>query len=311
MDLTRRDLLRIGSTALVGAAAVPIGHLGKALSSLKAPVSRKPKVEVHFTGKHAFSKLMAQAEAEEWARMPMGDLMAKVGMFFLDTPYVSYTLDHSADHEFCLVNLQELDCVTFVESTLAISRVIKSGKGGARALPKEIELIRYRNGECDGFCSRLHYLSDWLYDNERKGLLSLYAKDVPGAVAIKEQVSLMSSRPELYLQLRKHPEWVPEIKKDEEAIDKRTYYMIPKDKVKAAEPLMQTGDIVGITTSASILDCAHTGLCYRDEKGLLHFLHASSKHQKVYLDQELCDYLDSVHAFTGVMLARPVAPSGT
>ena len=239
--------------------------------------------------------------------MPMGDLVGEVGTFFLGTPYVGRTLDHSADHEFCIVNLQELDCVTFVESALAIARIVKSGELRERDLPKQIELIRYRNGECDGFCSRLHYLSDWLYDNQEKSVLENYTKTLPGAVAIKEHVAIMSERPELYLQLRKHPEFVPILKKDEEAINARTYYMLPKDKIKAAEPMMQTGDVVGITTSAKILDCAHTGLCYRDDKGTLRFLHASENHKEVWLDEELIDYLDHFHSFTGVMMARPLA----
>lgn len=297
MKMSRRDLLRYASVALLGAA-----------SGRFALGSKRPKVEVHFTGKHAFSRLLAEAEKGDWKKLPMGELVGRVGTFFLDTPYVNYTLDHLADREVCIVNLQELDCVTFVETTLALSRLIKSGYSGGGQLASEIQLIRYRNGECDGFCSRLHYLSDWLYDNERKGLLSNYTRDLPGAISVKEQVALMSSRPKLYKQLRAHPELMPLIKKDEEAIDARTYYRLPKEKVQAAEPYMQTGDVVAITTSAKILDCAHTGLCYRDEKGVLRFLHASEKHKKVYLDTELIGYLDTIHAFTGVMLARPLAP---
>jgi hypothetical protein len=299
--MSRRELLRLGSAALFGAATDSLFAVGRAA---------RPKVEVHFTGKHAFSRLMAEAEAGEWRRLEMGELVGAVGSFFLDTPYVSYTLDHLSDREVCIVNLQELDCVTFVETTLALSRLIKAGGSNGSQLAGQVELIRYRNGECDGFCSRLHYLTDWLYDNQRKGLIENYTKDLPGAIALKEQVALMSTRPNLYKQLRAHPELVPVIRGYEEAIDARTYYRLPKDKVKAAEPYMQTGDIVAITTSAKILDCAHTGLCYRDDKGVLRFLHASEKHKKVYLDTELCDYLDSIHAFTGVMMARPVAPVG-
>jgi hypothetical protein len=301
MEISRRELLRIGSAALVSA-SLPMAGFGLV-------PGKRPKVEVHFTGKHEFGRIMAEATANDWAKLPIGEVMGKVGLYLLDTPYVGYTLDHSADHEFCIVNLQELDCVTFVESTLALSRIIKSGHSDMRALPREIERIRYRDGKCDGFCSRLHYTSDWLYDNERKGLIERYTRSLKGSVEIKETVSLMSTRPELYLQLRAHPEFVPEIRKDEEAIDKRTYYKLPKDAVKAAELHMQTGDIIAITTSAKILDCAHIGLAYRDDKGLLHFLHASSKHGKVTLDAELCEYLDSIHSFTGVMLARPLAPA--
>jgi hypothetical protein len=301
-------MLRIGSTVVAGAAAAPIAKLGTKLMTAKPGPKKAFHPEVHFTGKHAFGHLMAKAKQEDWQALPMGDLMGAVGAFFLDTPYVNYTLDHSADEEFCIVNLQELDCVTFVETTLALSRVIKLGKETEAALPRQIELIRYRNGHCSGFCARLHYLSDWFYDNQKKGLITDYTQSLPGAVAASEHVALMSERPNEYKQLRKHPEWIPPIRQDEAAINSRIYYHIPKADVQAAEAQMQTGDIVAITTEAKILDCAHTGLCYRDEKGVLRFLHASQKHKKVYLDQELCEYLDGIHAFTGVMLARPIAP---
>jgi len=308
MLFSRRDLLRFGSTAFLCSAALPVAKLAHEFM-LPPPARRKARyVEVHFTGKHAFARILDKAACEGWSSLPMGELVGRVGTFMLDTPYVNHTLDHSGDSEFCIVNLQELDCVTFVEMSLALARMIKSGESGESDLAKQIELLRYRHGECDGFCSRLHYLSDWFYDNGKKDLIKPYAKELPGAVKMEKEVSLMSSRPQQYLQLRKHPEWIPEIRKDEKAISSRPIYYIPKSKVKSSEQYMETGDVVGITTEAKILDCAHTGLCYRDENGVLRFLHASFTHRRVYLDTELSEYLDKIHAFTGIMLARPLEP---
>ena len=139
--------------------------------------------------------------------------------------------------------------------------------------------------------------------------MKVYTKELTGAKKVEKDISLMSSRPQQYLQLRKHPEFIPIIRKDEEAIDGRVSYFLPKAEVRAAEEYMQTGDVIAITTSAKILDCAHTGLCYRDDKGVLRFLHASLTHKKVWLDDELANYLDTIHAFTGVMMARPIEPA--
>jgi Protein of unknown function (DUF1460) len=309
MQFSRRELFRLGSAFVVCSAAMPLATFTKAVATHSKLAARK-KVEVHFTGKHAYAAILEKAESESWASLPMGDLIGQIATFLLDTPYVNYTLDHSADHEYCIVNLQELDCVTFVESTLALARVIKLGQNDGASLAKQVELVRYRNGECNGFCSRLHYLSDWFYDNEKKHVLRAYTKELKGAEKTDKQLSLMSSRSNQYKQLRAHPELVPAIRHCELAINKRTSYYLPKADVQAAEEFMQTGDIIAITTSAKILDCAHTGFCYRDDKGVLRFLHASLTHKKVWLDQELCEYLDGIHAFTGIMLARPIEPVG-
>ena len=44
-----------------------------------------------------------------------------------------------------------------------------------------IELDRYRGGQCNGkFTSRLHYLEDWIYDNERRGLVTNLTRSLGG-----------------------------------------------------------------------------------------------------------------------------------
>jgi len=263
----------------------------------------------HFTGKHSLARLKLASTKHNWPSLPIGDLIGVIGLRFLGTPYVNYTLDHSADKEYSVVNLHELDCVTFVESTLALARSVKLGEKTPLDVSAEVEKIRYRQGKLDGFCSRLHYLTDWFYDNEQKGLIKNVTQKLPGAEVLEKHVKLMSSRPQQYLQLRKHPELVPIIAKDEKDMWARTMYYLPKASVETDEQYLQTGDVIAITTSADILDCAHTGLCYRDEKGVLRFLHASQKHKKVFLDEELAVYLSHMRAFTGIIVGRPVEPT--
>ena len=61
------------------------------------------------------------------AEMPIADLVVKIGLSFLDTPYVAATLENGADEKM-VVNLRELDCTTFAENTLALARTVKNGK---------------------------------------------------------------------------------------------------------------------------------------------------------------------------------------
>src|SRR5438105_15022201 len=44
-----------------------------------------------------------------------------------------------------------------------------------------IELDRYRGGQCTGeYLSRLHYLEDWLADNDRRGLVNDLTRSLGG-----------------------------------------------------------------------------------------------------------------------------------
>src|SRR5512142_59189 len=52
---------------------------------------------------------------------PIGSVMTAIGTSFIGTPYVAHTLEVPGP-EHLVVNLQGLDCTTFVENVLALSR---------------------------------------------------------------------------------------------------------------------------------------------------------------------------------------------
>lgn len=54
----------------------------------------------------------------------LGKTMVSVGKTFLGTPYVAKTLE-IGEVETLVVNLQGLDCTTYVENVLAFSRMLK------------------------------------------------------------------------------------------------------------------------------------------------------------------------------------------
>jgi hypothetical protein len=118
----------------------------------------------------------------------------------------------------------------------------------------------------------------------------------------------MSQRPENYRQLKAHPELIPAIRATEDAINARSLKYLPMDKLAAAEHLLQTGDIVGVCTSADGIDIAHTGLCIKDKQGVVHFMDASSSKSKmrVTLETEISKCLNWSPKLTGVMIARPL-----
>src|SRR5438874_9072914 len=136
-----------------------------------------------FRGEDRFKQLLVRAKAENWKSLPIGQRTATVGQAMLGTPYRSFTLEVDNRTESPSVNLTGLDCWTFFEVALAFARMLEEPEENwtpARLL-HYIEMDRYRDGECTGaYLSRLHYLEDWLYDNNRRGLVADLTRSLGG-----------------------------------------------------------------------------------------------------------------------------------
>lgn len=230
------------------------------------------------------------------------DLLIKVGTFFKETPYVAHTLE--TEPEQLIVNLRELDCTTFAENCLAIARTIKSKNPSFEQFTKELQYMRYHNGKINGYTSRIHYFSDWIFENNKKKLITDISKEIAN-IPYSLQVNFMSTHPKSYVQL-KDSTLIPVIAGQEQEISKRKMYFIPEEKIAAFEMSLKDGDIAGITTSIKGMDISHVVILQR-VAGRMHILHASQTANKVILSEEtLEDYLKNSKSATGIMVARPL-----
>ena len=109
----------------------------------------------------------------------VGDLIVEVGLHFLGAPYEAGTLEREGPEEL-VVNLRAFDCVTFVENAVVLAGLIRAGKTAFADYAAALERIRYRGGRRDGYPSRLHYFTDWLRDNGRKGIVRDITRDLGG-----------------------------------------------------------------------------------------------------------------------------------
>ncbi len=293
----------LASTELASAGMASVGEA----SARSGQTTTRPSDQARaFVGRERFDSLVRRAEAENWRSRPIGEVIAAVGMQLRGTPYVASTLELDVDREFCSINLLGLDCVTFFESSLDFARMLKKGENTPEAMMAQVTHTRYRDGRVGDYSSRLHYTSDWFYDNEAKRVVKNITRELPGAERFTKTIDFMSTHPDAYRQLKAHPELLPKIKEIEARINKRTMYYVPKEKVAQIEPLLKTGDIIGITTSIPGIDCSHTGMVYRDSSGELRYLHASSTKKQVWLDDRLSTYLAGVTKHTGIMVARAI-----
>jgi len=236
--------------------------------------------------------------------LPMGDLVLKIGLDFLNTPYVGKTLDKSKVEKL-VINLHQLDCTTFAENCLAFARTTKSDKPSVDKFCAELESIRYRGGKMDGYASRLHYFSEWIADNENRHHVQSMAAQMGGKV-LPLNLYIMSKNPKEYPQLINDPVTTAQIQTIEEKISAQKFYYIPADQFESIESLVKDGDIVTLTTSIPGIDVSHVGILLKKD-GRVHLLHASSSSMKVTVSAEpFAQYLTKSKKTTGVMIARPV-----
>lgn len=247
-----------------------------------------------------FNRYVAEVGADK--SLPTGELMVKTARFFLGTPYVAATLEK--EPETLVINLREMDCTTLVENTLALTRTIQSGAPTFENFCKNLQQLRYRNGEIHDYTSRLHYTTDWIYENQRKGIVQDVTSDA-GGVVLPIHLSFMSTHPESYKPLKENPELTAIIAAKEKEINTRTYYYIPETEINRCVAGMDNGDIVCFVTTIKGLDISHVGIIYRVGDKLT-FIHASTTQKKVVVNEApLQDYVESLKRNSGIMVVRP------
>lgn len=235
----------------------------------------------------------------------ISEIIAVVGKSFLGVEYVAGTLDKNVNDEKLVIMISGLDCVTFVENVLAMSYIIKKGKTDFESFKSELQRIRYRSGEIKGYPSRLHYFTDWIYDNQEKGYLKDITEEI-GGVPYNKSINFMTTHTDAYKQLKGNSDYISEMESVEDALNKRSFYYIKKSEVDGYYDKLQTGDIIATTTNIDGLDVTHTGFIYR-ENGKTKFMHASiTKGEIVISKEELKEYLKSNKKQTGIIVARPL-----
>ena len=242
-----------------------------------------------------------------------GQNLVAIGKTFIGTPYVAKTLE-IGDTETLVINLQGLDCTTYVENVLAFGRMThKNGPGFEHSdgsfekFAKTLEGIRYKDGQLDGYASRLHYFSEWIANNENKGLLKDITAEIGGSEITKD-INFMSEHRDLYPFLVEEGNF-QKIKASEKYLNDQAICILPQDRIASNDHLIQTGDIIALTTSIDGLDITHTGIATREADGRIHLLHASTGSMEVEVSElPLSEYLKGIKSNTGIMVARPLTP---
>jgi hypothetical protein len=194
----------------------------------------------------------------------------------LGRPYLADGLigSHDTDEQF-VDRTDAFDCVTFVEFVLA------QCYSQARGTPIESELksLRYRDGTVSWTC-RLHYFSDWLETNAKRGVLRQVFAESPDT---SRTLSLIPNYPQLCSKLR----------------------FLPLSDLTVSLQQIAPGDIIAFGTTRENLDVSHVGFFARSSDGTDVLLHATKTYGRV-IEEPLTAFLERFGASPGILVYRPV-----
>ncbi len=197
----------------------------------------------------------------------------------LGQSYRSDSLVGSADTaEVFKAWLDGFDCVTYIETILALSRA-----SGVDTFARWLRTIRYERGLVQ-WQRRNHYIALWIRNNLSNKIVKVVAiPDIP--ILIKERV------------LNVIPGLAPQRVRLE---------CTPKRSVPRLAPHLQTGDLIFFVSTRKNLDVFHAGIVVRDGKRVL--MRHASRSQGAVVEQELTCFLKT-NRMTGVIVTRPQEPA--
>lgn len=241
---------------------------------------------------------------------PINEVIVQIGKSFIGTEYAAHSLEEKgAEH--LVVNLRVLNCVSFCENSLALARCVKMKKISFDNYKSQLRFIRYRNGIINGYPSRLHYTTDYWFDNEKKGVLKIVTNELFGEKNLRPiptPINFMTTHRSAYRQLA-NDRFFKTIEQQEEEIGKRKMLFLPKEDVRMFADKIETGSLIGITTNIPGLDVSHTGIAVRMENGALHLMHAPNVGYKVQITESpLHEYLALHLKQTGIIVAEALEP---
>lgn len=250
-----------------------------------------------------FEEVMAFARAERLYERPIGEVMVAVGERFKGRPYAAGLLDEPAEEQL-ICSLSGFDCVTFVETTLAMARAIRQQDYAYDTFARNVRDTRYRGGEMGGYCSRMHYFTEWVADNAARGTVRDVTQEV-GGVPLDKTLDFMTTHRESYPRFAEDDSVYQCIRDMEAGLAGMELYYVPKDRIRSVYGRLRAGDIIATATNIAGLDVTHTGLVYDNGDGTRGFLHASTS-GGVKLSPDLQAYMQNVRQQIGIIVARPL-----
>ncbi|WP_330203375.1 N-acetylmuramoyl-L-alanine amidase-like domain-containing protein [Cyanobacterium sp. DS4] len=266
-------------------------------------VSEKKPIGNNEYEEKKFQQIMNLSLANKLQEQSIEIILQTVAKEFMGAKYQAGLLDQT-NKESLFISLTKFDCVLFVETVLGLVKGITVQDYNYSTFITNIQKQRYRTQNVT-YCDRLHYFSDWIAENEKKGFVKNLTQSL-GGIRLDKQLNFMTVNRSKYPQLNNNEINFQCIKKVEADLNKLNLSYIPTNKIKSIYPQLKLGDIIGITTKIKGLDVTHTGLIYRqnNQTGLIH----ASPAGQVTVAKDLQSYVQNVPQAIGIFVIRPLDP---
>jgi len=193
----------------------------------------------------------------------------------LGHPYKPNPLIGSADiAEVFTASLDGFDCVTYIETTLALARA-----SNVDDFTEWLRKIRYERGRVQ-WQRRNHYMTLWIRNNVRKGIIRSVSMPAVPILSRERVLNVVHGL----------------------AAQRTRVKCVPKPAMSRLEPHLQSGDLIFFASTRKNLDVFHAGIIARD--GTRVFMRHASRSRGFVVEQELRAFLKA-HRMTGVIVMRP------
>ncbi|MDE7412797.1 MAG: DUF1460 domain-containing protein [Muribaculaceae bacterium] len=213
---------------------------------------------------------------------PLNEIVVAAAGLLEGRPYIGKTLE--GDTEELVINVDGLDCVTFVENCFALAKATASGSSTWHDVARNLENLRYRDGVRKDFSSRLHYTTDWIADNIKRGNLREVTTSIPGYKTILKTLDFMTTHRDLYPAMGDE-EIYRKCKENEHSLRSVQIPYVSRydsDNPEVAE-VLEDGDMISFVSNVDGLDSSHVALI-RIIDGQPYMIHASTKKGKVVFE---------------------------
>lgn len=222
---------------------------------------------------------------------------------FIGTPYGAHTLE--GEPEILTVRVDSLDCTTFVETAMALAMTIGEGRSSWRDFVYNLQRMRYRNGQVNGYPSRLHYICDWAVDNTHRGNIKDATMLFPGANYLQRTIDFMTTNRDKYPALADDDNY-HRIRDLENGYRRHKFPYIKSSALgaKVTKNVFHEGDVVALVTKLNNLDVTHMGIIVLED-GEPYLLHASSTDGKVEISKHnLAEFMRRNRQWLGIRVFR-------
>jgi hypothetical protein len=209
-----------------------------------------------------------------------------------------------------LVNIETMDCVTFLENYWALAatrQVIKHQSHSLTpdqsfsAFVQHLQFIRnYQITEKQNQ-GRIIYLSSAFLQLIKAGLLQDVGEQ--NGIPLQKTINYVSQHPTKFAGIQ---DW-GFVRSIEKELSQGFLFYYPLDSIPKYKTIAQSGDLVGLVTKVPGLDVSHCGVI-SVKSGSLKLTHSSSVQNHLVIEQDLNTYLSGRTTISGLIVCRPIFP---